>query len=126
MGHPHLDRLGQVLNGEVGQVGKKEQVLEDGLVGLFLEVAFETFGDLLDETVLFFDVELLLDLVGLLYIVRYPQEELVRNVMLLGQSHKRLIMFALLLVLVSDVLDQRPHAVDVVRQHQATDRLNED
>lgn len=93
------------MDGFIRKVGKEVNSLKDTLVGLLQVILLEYLGQIVDEFVLFLDVELFLDVVGLFDIVADLQEQIICYLMFLGQTSEDFVLFALLEVLSPNIAD---------------------
>ena len=90
----------------VGKVRKEVNSLKDALVGLFQIILLEYLRQVVNEFILFFDVELFLDVVGLFNIVADFQEKFVGDLVFLCQTSEDLVLFALLKILSANIADK--------------------
>lgn len=124
--HPHLDVLGQTIEGLADEGLEELDMFEDLLIGLLQILLLQLHRQVADELLLLLTVEPLPQLrIFLNVIVHLPRQILVEFV-LLGQLLEDLRPLALLCILATDVLDEGADAVDVVGKDEAAEGLDED
>ena len=120
----YADALSQLHQRLLRQALEEGQSLEDLLVGLLQELTLQVHWQTADELPVRLEAELLLDLVGLADVVVDLRQQVLADLVLLGQPAGSLQVLLFRLVLLGDVGEQRADFVDDVGQDDAAHALD--